>query len=467
MPHVVNRSGSGRLRPRRWLRLPLVLCVAVAMLLVPVAAQAYSDPPVKLGTQSQYLPDSTGWAATNSPRAIPGVDPSSVAESWYLEEWEASAEFDLATSAELHSELDSLLLETGAWDWGVLPQLAAGAAAGWVGWQIGSAVWGIFFEDASPSGSGTPRLANQWIPERPGSVLLSDGSGNATAPAWGLGGFSSSGPPGRITNTGACEIELYGDGNRVYGPGWISATFCGISQYRNYVLFRELDAIKCGTVAACNGINPVTYNGAGQPTLPTAEQLQSRVASELDTSDYPVVNRWVNHEAEPENYPNPLVTRTEEDHRCDRAAGASYQNPGGNADPDPFTKYYETPFAITNRPPGYGSTEIYLHYGSTRWIPAVHPEEAPWYRDAWDGWGYRHIQAKHGWSELDREETQLALAEDTAPVDQGNGKWLYKAPVPTEGEGGVTCTRDVVVDFEPGEGDPRPRGIVTSFNAVG
>jgi hypothetical protein len=87
--------------------------------------------------------------------------------------------------------------------------------------------------------------------------------------------------------------------------------------------------------------------------------------------------------------------------------------------------------------------------------------------DLWDGWGWRHIQAKHGWNGLDREETELALDTPQIPVERPGGKWLYSVVDPEPGLEGVKCERRMVVKFEKGkEEDPAPLGIVTSFNAV-
>jgi hypothetical protein len=60
----------------------------------------------------------------------------------------------------------------------------------------------------------------------------------------------------------------------------------------------------------------------------------------------------------------------------------------------------------------------------------------------------------------------FALATGPALYDQTNDNYVYSAPVVTPGAEDVSCIRNVVVDYEAGEGDPRPRGIVTSFNSV-
>lgn len=105
-----------------------------------------------------------------------------------------------------------------------------------------------------------------------------------------------------------------------------------------------------------------------------------------------------------------------------------------------------------------------LREGRSRWIPAVQPKD-PEYRDDWDGWGFRHIRAKHGWGQQDEDETRTTLLTPQVPR-VAEGGWRYEAALPTPGQGGVSCRRVVVVDFVPGSTDPAARGIVTSYNEV-
>ncbi|HEV7483494.1 MAG TPA: hypothetical protein VGO13_10390 [Solirubrobacterales bacterium] len=160
------------------------------------------------------------------------------------------------------------------------------------------------------------------------------------------------------------------------------------------------------------------------------------------------------------------ITEEKEDHRCDRAPGATYEDPGGNETPEPFESKIEAPFTVTTRPEGFGSTEVFLRWGTSYWKPGIKEFEGIPYIDLWGGWGYRHILAKHGWSALDREETELALTTALPTPTGKESKFVYSAPDTDKGAGGVECIRHVVVDFESGGGDPSPRGIVTSFNGV-
>lgn len=246
---------------------------------------------------------------------------------------------------------------------------------------------------------------------------------------WGLAGYNSQAPLGRRTDTGVCEIKLVGAGTPMYAPGWLSATFCGISKYQNYALFRDWSVVRCDLVP-CPGINTVDYNGSGQPIAPTIAELEDSIEDELRGLGNPITNAMANHLDEPELFPDPRVVRTEQNHACDRAPGPAYMNPDGNDSPGEFAKYYPGPYAISDTPDGHEATPVYLHYGRATWGPSEHPNNHPYYPDDWTGWGYRHIVAKHGWSATDQAETQAALLEGTKSYNPVSGNWQYAIPVP-------------------------------------
>lgn len=461
---------------------PRLRSIAIAMtttvagvLIFAGTASALTDPPVKLGAETGNLEASAQYLLENSPRKISGIEPTAQSEALYKTVTEPPPGADALVQDELESETPSLLKTVGAWVWNKVPEVAVAAGGGWAGWEIGSAIYGAFFEESGEAGGGALSYpADRFQVVDPEHWMLSDSSGEIYPPAWGMRGFNHlySGS-GYISDTGTCELELYGDGTRLFAPGWLPASGCGMTKARNYVLWKPFEVKQCGESAVtCPGIEPVPYEGEGQPTAPAPEALRESLKEALESGEYPGYNRLYNFEHEPENLPDPLITKDQEDHRCDRSPGPSYENSDGNVSPEPFAKKIETPFTVTNRPEGVESNPVYLRWGTTFWEPGSEKFKGTPYLDLWGGWGYRHIVAKHGWSALDREETELALATGT-PKPAGGLKYRYETPEIAKGVGNVPCTRVVIVQFETGkdpqteEEDPAPRGVVTSFHEVG
>lgn len=418
----------------------------------------------------EHLEDTAGYLVEHSPREIPGVAPTTESEQWREQElFDDPEESYIIGAPEVGSQTLTILEKVGIWGWRFLPRLSLATLSGWAGWEIGSEIYGLEFEEPEGEPGPSSYLADHWVVTAPWEWMLSDLGGDIYPPdgRWGLQGVNEAIGFGWIAEGGGtrCVSTLYGDGTRIYSPGTFALPECGPQEYRHYVLWRPLEIVRCGESGEnCPGIEPQSHEGAGQPKIPSAEVLKERVKAELESEAYPLLNGFLNWLIQPENYPNPRYTDTEEDHRCDRTP-PTYENPGGNASPEPFAKKIETPFTITSRPEGFGGTNIYLHWGTTDWEPAREGYEKEIFLDLWGGWGYRHIVAKHGWSATDLEETQLALVDDLTPTKTGENYRYETSEIPT-GEGGVGCNRVVVVDFVAGEGDPRPRGIVTSYNEV-
>ncbi|HVO55420.1 MAG TPA: hypothetical protein VMT37_13495 [Solirubrobacterales bacterium] len=442
--------------------------VALIALIFAASASAFEDPPVKHGVEAEHIQATTDLLNELSPRKAEGFEPSYLSEELFEEATEAGAALSPVVTSELRNESSSLIKKVGLWAWDYAPAITVGAGGFWAGWEIGSFVYGEFFEESEAGGSGGTLSypADRWRVVPPGYGMLSDNSGTVKSPGWGLEGYNhEEGSVGVETDTGGCEHVLYGDGTRLLN-GWLGAAYCGIGAYRQYVLWRPLAPIRC-TLFTCPGIEPVPYEGKGQPTLPSSKQLEERTQEELESGAYPEVNRLLNFQDDPENFPDPRITRTREDHRCDRSPGPTYENPDRNLGPEPFAKKEEAEYNVTARPEGFKSTPVFLRWGTTFWEPSrkkFKEEERTPYMDLWGGWGYRHIVAKHGWSELDRAETELALELDLTPLEESSGKWKYEEFDPIGGVGGVECVRAVIVKFETKEGDPAPLGIVSSYN---
>jgi hypothetical protein len=215
-------------------------------------------------------------------------------------------------------------------------------------------------------------------------------------------------------------------------------------------------------------IDGVPTKHSKAPKNPGTATVETRAAEYFDSDER--AQRWVDYETDPQDFPNPFITKLKENHDCDRAGGAAYENPGGSVSPEPFAKKEEAPFIVTTAPEGVEPESVYLRWGRTDWLPSRESFSEEPMLDLWGGWGYRHILAKHGWSALDREETAQALIDDVTPILEPNGLWKYEDFVPTPGLEGVECARTVLVEFETGEDggvpDPAPRGIVTSYNQV-
>jgi hypothetical protein len=189
-------------------------------------------------------------------------------------------------------------------------------------------------------------------------------------------------------------------------------------------------------------------------TCPTSSNIEQKVTDELNTGTYEKLAPWLDHFAEPENFPDPTVpeTQNENDHRCD-VSEPSYQNPGGSSSPEPYEPKLQEAFETTGRPSAApDAPDPYLRWGETTWRGA--------FQDNWDGWGWRHIQAKHGWSAADEAATRQTLLSpiNTDGGNEGSTSMTYFGAEYTQN--GAVCARTVVVEFGEHTG---PKGIITSF----
>jgi hypothetical protein len=195
-----------------------------------------------------------------------------------------------------------------------------------------------------------------------------------------------------------------------------------------------------------------TFSWEGKPA--SRDELETRTRAALESGDYPMLDIWYAHLLEPLNYPDPTTTE-EEDHRCDLSA-PSYKNRGGNASPDAYLPQAPTPFSSSARPSGaVGAPDPYLRYGSTAWGGD--------YIDRWPGWGWRHIQAKHGWSPSDEAAAHTTLEAPAATFEQTPTSMRYEGA--EYQQNGAVCMRVVIVEYGVQAGDPpgTPKGIITSY----
>jgi hypothetical protein len=477
---IIGDGGRTPLRRMRYGR--SLACLAVVLtstsllaLLFASTASAYIDPPVKLALEPENLELAESLLLEDSPRKVPGVEPTVEAQRGYKDLVEPPPDESPTVEADLGStEVPDLLAKTSVWDWDYLPPLTVALAGFWAGWEIGSTVWGAFFGESEPKIENVAYEATEWVPGPPGWRLLSGPGGDIYSPDWGFRGHNGSTYNGTMTDTGECETELYGEGERLYEPAWWATNWTCANYELNYALWKPMKVVNCGVGAyLCPGIEPVPMTSKYenyQPTAPTSEEFKEHVKEALETSEYTVFNRWFNYLVQPENYPDPRVTEKkvdDEERRCDRGTPL-FENPGGNKSPEPFAKKEELSFTVANPPEGFReSGPVYLRWGTTDWEPNRENYKEPLpYLDLWGGWGYRHIAAKHGWNAVDRAETEATLATALPKPTSKPSKFTYESPDMEGGIESVACVRKVVVDFEAGEGDPSPRGIVSSYNIV-
>jgi hypothetical protein len=427
----------------------------LAFLSLVADASAYIKPVIE-----QNLPAITGQVAQGGAVGVPGVSCGSTCTVLYQAEQEAGS------LAPLVEESTGLRQAGGTLPrWSTLGTVAMGANSFLIGWTIGSGIYKKFLTVEIP-------------PVNPATGYIygyRDIKAKPCNPNWSSC-IAPGSPPGAqfYFNTDYYEGGVRkGNTSFVYpenpfnywppvpgpftsyvntGTGWTGGVLFAfdltgpIEPYTNQPYDRQ------------------TPSWTGQPQ--SQAELEDRVRDALDSGSADYFQAWDAFQLDPENYPDPRKTDEEEDHRCDRTPGATYENPLGSIDPEPFAPYVLSSFYVPERPTGTEEVDVFLRYGETFWVPGRYPETTPQYIDDWGGWGYRHIKAKHGWSNLDQEETETALL-DPAPELQPSGNWLYESPVlPTPGSGGVGCFRQVALDFEPGPNDPAARGIVTSFNVV-
>ncbi|MCB0866064.1 MAG: hypothetical protein KDB58_10150 [Solirubrobacterales bacterium] len=452
---------------------------AVVWLSAQGEAPAQSLPP-------EAVDDAIGALELGGTNDVPDITPSPTAESWYVEEHRPYP--NMPASKDLHSELIKLRTRLGLMTRiGQIGRFTLGGVGGIVAWEVG----GRALQALIPAMSSTSQteLTATYVNFVGEDDLLASIGCTSGAPACPPSGSVDVYAPaaGRLfTFQGNSATARYGSASTpkcsqtVSGiPEGAATIETGIIRYQafcpqsagGYGMRLYFDPIGPGefSVGETLGVPNLFSSGAASysPSAATSRStVESRLESALGTGEFSQAAAWFAFQEDPERYPDPRVTRLQEDHRCDRSPGPSYSNPAGNADPAPFDVRDASPYTVTDVPEGLDHSGVRLRYGTTWWGPGrveMQPEEQA--VDDWRGWGYRHIRSKHGWSLLDEQETRLALLTSPAE-DQGSGKYIYKLAV-SSGTGGVGCERRVVVDFVQGPDDPAPRGIVTSFNAVG
>lgn len=193
------------------------------------------------------------------------------------------------------------------------------------------------------------------------------------------------------------------------------------------------------------------------------QQLEDRTRVAIESGDYPRAEAWWAEKLDPRNHD----TATDDDEACDLGDGGTGADPGlergsGETGDEFLRRYDQVPDAVhpVAGLPSINGT-VYMRWGFT--MPNIDNSHIEW-----RGWGYRKIEAKHGWGDGDLEATRVAL-QDSSPVEHGTvaGRFRYLGPEYT-GDNGARCKRLVVVEHERNQEElekeaPASAGIVTSF----
>jgi hypothetical protein len=188
----------------------------------------------------------------------------------------------------------------------------------------------------------------------------------------------------------------------------------------------------------------------------TSEDLKRRMLEELATGKYSEWESWLGYVLDNKNYANPFAPINEANHRCDYGT-PPYRNTPNPIFPVPFAELLG-PYPTSSRPSGAADTpNPYLRWGRASWQGGD--------RDNWNGFGFRHIQAKHSWTEDDKESTRLALADPdpSKKIEDNPTSMVYLGP--EVAHDGAVCQRRVVVVYAPDADSGIPLGILTSYEA--
>jgi hypothetical protein len=240
-----------------------------------------------------------------------------------------------------------------------------------------------------------------------------------------------------------------------YGEPTVHAGTCGDHGWNHFSIIDPIEPGEFSPYASADGLETGTIHldpcTVAWPCDTT--NLQQQLEDALNSGLAPQLSQALDNRADPAHEVDPNVPETDNlnNHRCDVSTPA-YENPDW-AEEDPVSLKEPDPFVTTGRPSGAtNAPDPYLRWGESEW------QGGTW--DNWDGYGYRHISAKHGWSEADRTATVNALALPFETDPQSATRMAYKGVEYTKN--GAICQRKVIVsynDVAPG----KPLGIITSF----
>jgi hypothetical protein len=216
------------------------------------------------------------------------------------------------------------------------------------------------------------------------------------------------------------------------------------------------DDLKATTPLLDYNGQPSNYQDWWPPTDPGLPTTTTRTRNELESPRYPLLNQKIEFELgvpeacdpiEPEIC-NQRQTSQQNHERCNLSTpDGSDPNPNVSTDQYAPAQYaVVTPFTRTTTTGGEAATA--LKVGWTRSSSTK----------GWIGWGWRHVAAKHGWTQADISATQVAL-QNFVGIDGG---LIYRGPENVRN--GAICQRKVVVAPEKSDDalEPSPKEIITS-----
>jgi hypothetical protein len=141
------------------------------------------------------------------------------------------------------------------------------------------------------------------------------------------------------------------------------------------------------------------------------------------------------------------------DHRCDLTPISAPVTPA----PAEFRLYPSDRSALAPFIDGRGR-ESRLYWGRTKYV-------GPKSGRFWDGFGYQHIAAKHGWGAADELSTRAAIRAAPIKTQRSGPKSVRRTYEGARSrQNGATCARVVVINYPPKSS--RAGNIITSYGAV-
>jgi hypothetical protein len=235
-----------------------------------------------------------------------------------------------------------------------------------------------------------------------------------------------------------------------------SSTFCNPGGRTGRVAFYGLAQLSFDEPVQDFATQTVDRASAA-PATPTFAATQTAVEDELDTSGYPMLNPWLDYTLadSPDPSANPVETgippQEDPNERC------RLSNP--NPDPDTTTDPWSEHDLFTRKDEIGTLVATSLLWGS----------EIPPGGKKWEGFGYRKIASKHGWTQDDIDATGVALGlPPVGPIltAQGDTRWEYTGPEYTPEGTSYVCARRVVVQTSVRVNEPQAREIITSYGRI-